>query len=63
MGRQHHQLNGHESEQTLGNSEKREAWCAAVHGIPKSCTQLNDLIITKLRMHLFSDLAISLLGM
>ena len=26
----HHQLNGHESEQTLGD---REAWCAIVHGV------------------------------
>ena len=32
----HHQLNGHEFEQTLGESEivkDREAWCAAVHGV------------------------------
>ena len=28
----HHWLNGHEFEQTLGDSEDREAWCAAVHG-------------------------------
>ena len=33
MVRQHHQLNGHEFEQTLGNSEDREAWRAAVHGV------------------------------
>ena len=29
----HHRLNGHESEQTLGDSEGREAWRATVHGI------------------------------
>ena len=29
----HHWLNGHEFEQTLGDSEGQEAWCAAVHGV------------------------------
>ena len=32
----HHQLNEHESEQTLGDSEEQEAWHAAVHGDAKS---------------------------
>ena len=32
----HHQLNGHEPEQTLRDSEGLAAWCAAVHGIAKS---------------------------
>ena len=32
----HHRLNGHESEQTPGDSEWQGAWCAAVHGVPKS---------------------------
>ena len=32
----HHQLNGHEFEQTLGDLKDREAWCAAVHGVIKS---------------------------
>ena len=31
----HHQLNEHEFEQTLGDSEGQEAWCATVHGIAK----------------------------
>ena len=29
----YHQLNEHEFEQTLGDSEGEEAWCAAVHGV------------------------------
>ena len=29
----YHQLNGHEFEKTLGDSEDREAWRAAVHGV------------------------------
>ena len=32
----HHWLNGHEFEQTPGDSEDREAWCAAAHGVAKS---------------------------
>ena len=29
----HHQLKGHELEQTPGDSEGHEAWPAAVHGV------------------------------
>jgi len=36
----HHQLNGHECEQTLGDSKDRGAWHVAVHGITKSQTEL-----------------------
>ena len=32
----HHQLNGHEFKQVLGDGEGPEAWCAAVHGVTKS---------------------------
>ena len=39
----HHWLNGHEFEQTLGN---RGAWCAAIHGVAKSRTQLIDWTTT-----------------
>ena len=42
MGGWHHWLNRHESEQTLGQSLDREAWCAAVHGGTKSWTWLSD---------------------
>ena len=34
--------NRHESEQTLGDNEGREAWCAGVHGVTKSQTWLSD---------------------
>ena len=32
----HHRLNGHEFEQTPGDSEEQVAWCAVVHGVAKS---------------------------
>ena len=33
MVRQHHHHNGHEFEQTLGDTEGWGAWCAAVPGV------------------------------
>ena len=38
MIRWHHRLNGHEFEQTPGDSEGREAWHATVHGVTKNLT-------------------------
>ena len=39
----HHCLNGHEFEQTQGDSERgREAWRTIVHGVAKNQTQLSD---------------------
>ena len=38
MVRWHHGLNGHEFEQIPGDSEDREAWCAAAHVVAKSQT-------------------------
>ena len=32
----HHQINGHESEQTPGDSEDRETRHAVVHGVAKN---------------------------
>ena len=37
----HHQLSGHEFEQSLGEVKDREAWRAAVHGVTKSGTGLS----------------------
>ena len=34
----HHRLNGHESEQTPGDSEGQGTWHAAVHEVTKSQT-------------------------
>ena len=38
----HHQHNGHESEQLLGDSERQGSLCAAADGVAKSWTRLND---------------------
>ena len=38
----HHQLNGHEFEKLQEMVKDREAWCATVHGVAKSGTQLSD---------------------
>ena len=35
-------LNGHEFEQTLGDSEVQGSWHAAVHGVTNSLTQFSD---------------------
>ena len=42
MAAWHPQLNGHEFEQALGVGDGQEAWRAAVHGVAKSWTQLNN---------------------
>ena len=39
---QHHQLSGHEFEQTPGDSERKGSLAVAVHGITKGQTQLSD---------------------
>ena len=36
MAEWHHQLNGHEFEQILGDSERQGSVCAAAHGLAKS---------------------------
>ena len=38
----HHQLNGHEIGYTPGVGDDREAWRAAVHGVAKNWTPLNN---------------------
>ena len=40
--RLNHWFNGHEFEQTLGDSGGQGAWCTAVHGVAKSQTRLSD---------------------
>ena len=38
----HNRLNEHEFEQALGAGDGQGPWHAAVHGVAKSRTQLND---------------------
>ena len=38
----HHRLNGHEYEQTPGDSEDSKAWHAVVHGVTKSQRWISD---------------------
>ena len=38
----HHQLNGHEFEQTPGDGEGLRSWYAAVNGVSKSWTRLSN---------------------
>ena len=38
----HHRLDGHVLEQGLELVMDREAWRAAIHGVPNSQTQLSD---------------------
>ena len=40
----HHRLTGHEFEQALGDGKGQGSLHAAVHGVAKSWTQLNDWI-------------------
>ena len=42
MVRQHHRLNGHEFEQTPGDSEGQRSWHAAVRGVTASQAQLSS---------------------
>ena len=42
----HHCLNGHEFEQTLGDTEDKETWLVAVHGVAKSRTRMKTVSIS-----------------
>ena len=46
-------LNGHELKQTQGDSEDRETWCAAVHGVAKSWTRPSDWTRTDCKEPIF----------
>ena len=43
----HHQLNGHESEQTLGDGKGQGSLVCSIHGVSKSQTQLSEWTTTK----------------
>ena len=38
----HHQHDGCEFKQALGIGNEQEVWCAAIHGVAKSWTQMSD---------------------
>ena len=42
MVRWHHQLNGHDFEQTLETVKDKQSWRAAVQGVAKSWTRLSN---------------------
>ena len=42
----HHQFNGHEFEQALGDGEGQGAWCAVVFGVAKNLTRLSNRTAT-----------------
>ena len=48
----HQQLNGHKSEQTLGDSGGQRSLVAAVHGVTKSCTWLSDWTTIDVEIHI-----------
>ena len=53
-----HQLNGHEFEQTQGDSEGRGSLACAVHGVTKSWTQLSNWTTTIKNVIRFSLLSL-----
>ena len=50
MVRWHHGLNGHEFEQTPGDSEGQGRLWSAVHGVTKSQTRLKDRTTTTIQL-------------
>ena len=59
----HHRFNGHEFEQTLGDSKGQEAQCAVVHRVAKSRTPLSDWTTSSLEKSLFRSSAYFLIGL
>ena len=44
----HHWFYGHDFEQSLWDGQRKETWCAAVHGVTKSQARLSDWNTTRL---------------
>ena len=53
----HHQLHRHEFEQAPGVGDGQGSWCAAVHGVAKSQTQMNAWTELECRMSTHSILS------
>ena len=58
----HHRLDGHEFEKAPGAGDVQEAWCAAVHRVAKSWTQMRDWTEWFIFLKWLPDLCASLIS-